>query len=171
MHPKDLRWRVWCLYVGAWWGWKAKMLRYHRLWSVLSGPINSKPTFFPTYFAFPQKVPVRQEREPKQQRSDKSEKGIQKRLYPTLFDVEKVNFLLQNASYRFWKLCFLPLRGAHFCKNGEKIWPESEKCTLKSLDGDFEASTCGPGGAKKWKCWNFIGFTTIFEGSRGARVI
>ena len=53
------------------------------------------------YFACPKKALVRREREPKRQRSDRSEKGLQKRVYPTLFDAEKVNFLLQNASYRF----------------------------------------------------------------------
>ena len=30
MEPKDLRWQVWWLYEGAWWGRKAKMLKNHR---------------------------------------------------------------------------------------------------------------------------------------------
>ena len=56
-----------------------------------------------------------------------------------------MNLLVQNAPYRFLKLCFLLGRGAHFCKNREQIWPKSEKCTLKTLDGDFDASMCGLG--------------------------
>ena len=48
-------------------------------------------------------------------------------------------FLVQNASCRFWELCFLLGQGAHFCKHREQIWPESEKCTPKTLDGDFDA--------------------------------
>ena len=52
--------------------------------------------------------------------------GLQKRLYPTFFDVEQVNVLIQNASYRFKELWFLLMRVAHFCKKCENIWPESE---------------------------------------------
>ena len=29
MEPEDLRWQVWWVYVGAWWGQKAKMLKKH----------------------------------------------------------------------------------------------------------------------------------------------
>ena len=104
------------------------------------------------YFACPKRAPVRREREPKRQRSDRSEKGLQESLYPTLFDVEQVNCLVQNASYRFFKLCFLHRQGAHFCKNRKKIWLKSEKCTPKTLDGEFGAYMCGLGGAKKRKC-------------------
>ena len=151
MHPKDLRWRVWCLYVRTWWGWKVKILRFHRLWSVLSGPINSKPTFFPHILL----VQRRPWHDKKANRRDKgtigAKKGLQKRLYPTPFDVEKVNLLVKNASYRFWKLCFLLRQGSHFCKIREKRWPKSEKCTLKTVDGEFDAYMCGLGGAEKWK--------------------
>ena len=152
MQPKHIRWRVWCLYVRAWWGWKMKMLTFHRLWSVLSGPINSKPTFLRRVL-FVQRRPQYDE---KGNRRDKgaivAKKGIQKRLYPTLFDVEKVNYLVQDASYRFWKLCFLLRQGAHFCKHGELIWRDSETCTQKTLDGEFDAYVSGLGGAEKWKC-------------------
>ena len=152
MHPKNVRWRLWCLYVRAWWGWKAKMLRFHRIRSVLRGPINSKPTFLRHILP----VQRRPRYDEKGNRRDKgaigAKKGLQKRLYPTLLDVEKVICLVQNASYRFWKLCFLPQRGAHFCKNRENIWPESETCTQKTLDAEFDAYMCGLGVAGKWTC-------------------
>ena len=32
MEPKDVRWQVWLLYEGAWWGRKAKMLAFHRFY-------------------------------------------------------------------------------------------------------------------------------------------
>ena len=104
---------------------------------------------FATIFACPKKAPVRREREPKDKGTIGTKKNLQRRLYPTLFDIEKVGLLVQNALSRFLELCFLPLRGAHFCKHGEKIWAESEKCTLKTLDGELDASMCGLGGAKK----------------------
>ena len=132
----------------ALWGRKVKMLRFNWLWSVLSGPVNSKPTFLRRIL-----LVQRPRYDEKGNRRDKgaigAKKGLQKRLYPTLFDVEKVNFLVKNASYRFLKLCFLLGRGAHFCKHGEQIWPESEKCTQKTLDGEFDAYVCGLGGAEK----------------------
>ena len=78
-----------------------------------------------------------------------AKKGLQKRLYPILFDVEKVNCLVQNASYRFWELCFLLGQGAHFCKHREKRWPESEKGTRKTSDAEFDAHLCGLVGAEK----------------------
>ena len=56
---------------------------------------------------------------------------------------------IKDASCRFGELCFLLGQGAHFCKNGEQIWPESEKCTQKTLDGEFDAYVCGLGGAEK----------------------
>ena len=125
------------------------MLKFHWLRSVPSGPINSKPTFFPHILL----VQRRPWHDKKANRRDKgtigAKKGLQKRLYPTPLDVEKVKLLVQNASYRYLELCFLLGQGAHFCKNRENIWPESEKCTLKTLDGDFDASMCGPGGAKQ----------------------
>ena len=149
MHPEDTRWRVRWQCVRAWWGQEVKMLRFHWLWSVLSGPVSSKPTFL-RHILPVQRRPWYDE---KGNRRDKGaigvKKGLQKRVYPTLFDVEKVNFLLQNASYRYLELCFLLGQGAHFCKHREKIWPKSEKCTLKTLDGDFDAYMCGLAGAKK----------------------
>ena len=101
LHPNNFKWRLWCLYVRAWWGWKAKMLRFHRLRSVPSGPINSKPTLL-RHILPVQRRPWYDE---KGNRRDKgairAKHGLQKRFYPTLFDVEKVNLLVQNASYRF----------------------------------------------------------------------
>ena len=117
--PKKLRWRVWCLCVRAWWGRKVKILRIHRLRSVLSGPVNSKPTLLRRILLL-QRGPRYDE---KGNRRDKgaigAKKCLRKRLYPTLFDVEKVDLLLQNAWYRFWKLCFLLGQEAHVCKNDE----------------------------------------------------
>ena len=46
------------------------------------------------------------------------------------------------------ELCFLLGQGAHFCKNREKIWPKSEKCTRKTLDGKFDAYMCRLGGPR-----------------------
>ena len=37
---------------------------------------------------------------------------------------------------------------SNFGRNGEQIWPESETCTQKTLDGDFDAYVCGLGGAE-----------------------
>ena len=94
MHPKDLRWRVWCLCVRAWWGRKVNILRIRWLRSVLSGPVNSKPTFLRRILLL-QRGPRYDE---KGNRRDKGaigvKKGPQKRVYPTLFDVEKVWFLV-----------------------------------------------------------------------------
>ena len=61
-------------------------------------------------------------------------------------------FLVKNASCRFGELCFLLRQEPHFCKNGETIWPESEKCTQKHLDADIDAYMYGLGGAEKRKC-------------------
>ena len=119
IEPKCVRWRVWCLYEGAWWGRKAKMLRYHRLGSVLSGPINSKPTFFP-HILLAQRRPCHDK---KGKRRDKgaigAKKGLQKRLYPTLVEVQKVIFLIKNALCLYSELCLLCGRGTHFQKNDE----------------------------------------------------
>ena len=145
-----------------------KILRYHRLWSVLSGPLNSKPTFFPHILP----VQRRPRYDEKGKRRDKgaigANAGLQKRLYPTLFDVERVNCLVQNASYRFLELCFLLKQGAQFCKNREKVWPEIEKCTLKTLDGEFDAYMCGPGGAQSENVEKPLVLLLFFEGSREA---
>ena len=125
------------------------MLRFHWLRSVLNGLINSKPTFL-RHSLLVQRRPRYDE---KGNRRDKgaigAKTGVQKRLYPTLFDVEKVNCLVQNASYRFKKLCFLLGQGAHVCKNREKRWPESETCNLQISDGEFDAYMCGLGGAEQ----------------------
>ena len=56
-----------------------------------------------------------------------------------------ITLLEQHTS----KMCSAPKRGAHFRKKHEKRWPESEKCTRKTLDGEFDAYMCGLGGAKK----------------------
>ena len=75
----------------ACWGRKVKMLRFHRLRPVLSGPINSKPTFLRGILP----VQRRPWYDKKGNRRDKgaigAKYGFQKRSYPTLFDVEKVN--------------------------------------------------------------------------------
>ena len=38
---------------------------------------------------------------------------------------------------------------SNFGRNGEQILPESEKCTQKTVDGEFDAYVCGLGGAEK----------------------
>ena len=101
-----------------------------------------------TNFASPKKALVRQESEPKEQRSDRSENRSLKEALSEPLRRRKNGFV----SSRFLELFFLLRRGAHFCKSLENIWPESEKCTLKTLDGEFDASMCGLGGAKKRKC-------------------
>ena len=69
------------------------MLRFHRLWSVLIGPINSKPTFLRHILL----VQRRRRYDEKGNRRDKgairAKHDLQKRLYPTLFDVERLNML------------------------------------------------------------------------------
>ena len=135
MEPEEVGWQVWWLYEGAWWGRKAKMLRYHQLGSVLSGPINSKPTFFPHILL----VQRRPWHDKKANRRDKgtigAKKCLQKRLCPTPFDVQKVIFLIKNWLWVYSELCFLCGRGAHFQKKYEKGLPESETWSQKRLDG------------------------------------
>ena len=107
-------------------------------------------------------------------KGSKGGRGIQELKEPSGPDTfwhRKSRFLVKHASCRFGELCFLPWQGAHVCKNRGKIWPESETCTHKTLDGEFDAYVCGLGGAKRRKCWKTTGFTSFFEGSRGARGI
>ena len=125
---------------------------------ISSALIRPKWAYKQQTHIFPHILPVqrRPRYDEKGKRRDKgaigAKKGLQKRLYLTVFEVEKVNFLVQNASYRSLELCFLLRQGAHVCKNRENIWPKSEKCRRKTLDGEFDAYMCGPGGAKKRKC-------------------
>ena len=120
MEPKEVGWQVWWLYEGAWWGRKAKMLRYHQLGSVLSEPINSKPTFFPHILL----VQRRPWHDKKANRRDKgtiaAKRCVQKRLCPTPLEVQKVRFLIKDGLCLYSELCFLCGRGAHFQKRNEK---------------------------------------------------
>ena len=47
MHRKDLRWRVWCLYVRAWWGQKVRVLEFNlflkAFFEVSKGPRAPQP--------------------------------------------------------------------------------------------------------------------------------
>ena len=52
------------------------------------------------YFACPKKAPVRREREPKRQRSDRSEKRCLKEAPSDPFRRRKSDFLVKDASYR-----------------------------------------------------------------------
>ena len=170
MEPADARWRVWCLYEGAWWGRKTKIVMISSAWIRPKWAYKQQTHIFPTYVASPKEALVRQESEPMRQRNDRSEqKGSSKEALSDLFSTSQKWFLLvQNASSRFWKLCFLLGQGAHFGKNREKWWPKSEKCTPETLDGECGAYMCGLGGAKKRKCLFRIGFKGIFEGVKGA---
>ena len=62
-----------------------------------------------------------------EQQSDRAENHHQHGLYLSRFEVEKLIFLIKNALWLYSELCFLPERGAHFQKNHEKKWLESEK--------------------------------------------
>ena len=128
------------------------MLRYHQLGSVLSGPINGKPTFSPHILL----VQRRPWHDKKANRGDKgpigAKKGHQKRLYPTPFEVQKVIFLIKDALCLYSELCFLCGRGAHFQKNREQKSSESEKWSQKRLDGKYDGYMRGLDGAEKRKC-------------------
>ena len=63
--------------------------------------------------------------------------------------VEQVRLFVKDALCLYSELCFLPERGAQFQKIHEKQLLESEKCTQKTLDGEFDAYVCGLGGAEK----------------------
>ena len=128
------------------------MLRYHQLGSVLSGPINSKPTFSPHILL----VQRRPWHDKKANRRDKgtigAKKGLQKRLYPNPFEVQKVIFLIKNALCPYSELCFLCGRGAHFQKNREKTSSESEKWSQRGLDGKYDGYMRGLDRTEKRKC-------------------
>ena len=161
MEPKKLGWQVWWLYEGAWWGRKAKMLRYHQLGSVLSGPINSKPTFFPHILL----VQRRPWHDKKANRRDKGTIGaktcLQKRFCPTSFEVQKIRFLIKSGLCLYSELCFLCGRGAHSQKSSENKLSENEKWSPKRLDGKYDGYMRGLDGAEKRKCCKTIGFCML----------
>ena len=90
------------------------MLRFHWLWSALSGPVSSKPTFLRRILPV-QRRPWYDE---KGNRRDKGaigvKKGLQKRVYPTLFDVEEVNFC--------FKMLRIDFKNYASCRCGEHIF-------------------------------------------------
>ena len=55
-----------------------------------------------------------------ERQSDTTENHHQHRLYLSLFDVEKVRFVIQNALWQYSELWFLYRRGEHFQINHEK---------------------------------------------------
>ena len=59
-----------------------------------------------------------------EQQSDRVENRFQNRSYLGRFDIEKVRFVIENASCRFSELLFLLQRGAQFQKHHEKKWFE-----------------------------------------------
>ena len=67
------------------------------------------------------------EGERNEQQSDRAENHHQHGLYLSRFEVEKLICLIKNALWLYSELCFLPTRGAHFQKNHEKQWFESER--------------------------------------------
>ena len=87
-----------------------------------------------------------------EQQSDRAEIQHQNGLDLGRCEVQKVIFLIKNALWLYSELCFLCWRGAHFQKNHENKWPESEKCIQKSLDGEVDVYTFGLGAAEKRKC-------------------
>ena len=100
MEPKDLKWQVWWVYEGAWWGRKAKMLKNHRLYhNFLKGqgwPADANRTNNPAI------------------------RGVRHR--------KKRRFFIKNASCRSSELWFVLRRGWHFHKNHENMSPKNEKC-------------------------------------------
>ena len=87
-----------------------------------------------------------------ERQSDRPEKHDQNMLNLGSFDVEKIFFFMKYALGQSLKLCFLCRRGAHFQKNIENKWSESEKWSRKTLDGKCDGYMCGLGGAEKRKC-------------------
>ena len=87
-----------------------------------------------------------------EQQSDKAENHHQNGVDSGRFEVQKVRLLIKNVLWLYSELCFLCRRGAHFQKNNENKWSESEKCSRNALDGKCDRYTCGLGGAKKRKC-------------------
>ena len=87
-----------------------------------------------------------------EQQSDKAENHHQNGVDSGRFEVQKLRFLIKNALLLYSELCFLLQRGAHFQKNHETKWPESEKWSRKTLDGKFDGYMRGLDGAEKRKC-------------------
>ena len=87
-----------------------------------------------------------------EQQSDRAENHDQNGRYLGRFEVEKVRFLINNVLCLYLELCFLPRQGAHFQKNHETKWSESEKWSRKTLDGKCDGYMWGLGGCQKRKC-------------------
>ena len=83
-------------------------------------------------FAGPKKALVRQESEPKEQRSDRSETRSPKDVLSEPLRRRKIDFVGSKCFVSIWELCFLLRQGAHGCKSRETRWPESEKCNPKA---------------------------------------
>ena len=92
MEPEDLRLQVGWVYVGAWWGQKAEMLK--KCWFL--------------------KLFLRGQEGHGYARETNSRVGR------TVREGEKVILLIKNGLWLYSELCFLCWRGAHFQKNHEK---------------------------------------------------
>ena len=87
-----------------------------------------------------------------EQQSERAENHDQNGLYLDRFEVEKVRFLIKHALCLYLELCFLLRQGAHFQKNHENKWSESENWSRKTLDRKCDGHMWGLGGAQKRKC-------------------
>ena len=113
---------------------KSENVKMSSAWIRPKWAYKQQAHIFPTYFACPKEA----WHDKKANRRDKgtigAKTGLQKRLYPTPVEVQKVIFLIKNALCLYSELCFLCGRGAHFQKKYEKI-ARNEKWSQKRLDG------------------------------------
>ena len=93
-----------------------------------------------------------------EQQSDRAENHDQNGSYLGRFEVEKVKFLMSNASCIYLDLCFLSRQGAHFQKIRKKRWSDSARWSRKTINGKCDGYMGGLGGAKKRKSLKSIGF-------------
>ena len=91
---------------------KSENVKISSAWIRLEWAYKQQTHVFPTYFACPKEALARQESEPTRQSNDRSEKKLQRKLYPTPFEVQKVIILIKNALCLYSELCFLCGRGA-----------------------------------------------------------
>ena len=61
-----------------------------------------------------------------EQHSDRADNHHQNGFYLGRFEVPNVILSIKNVLWLYSELCFLCRRGAHFQKNHEKTWSESE---------------------------------------------
>ena len=70
---------------------KSENVKISSAWIRLKWAYKQQTHVFPTYFACPKEALARQESEPTRQSNDRSEKKLQRKLYPTPFRGPKSN--------------------------------------------------------------------------------